>query len=241
MRNPLYSGIYWDQCGPSAPPLKQANYPCPGRGPPHAQPACHYPRPVAMSTAEQAAYFTAAHATFAEAEAMIAAAGKWSTTAMAGESFSNETCCRGCKPECSPDTYAQCVAKVVALVEAANLDNHTLQFKLPMPEWSASAGPPFDGSFIERSVGIFLLVRGEAAVLVMGGQGAAFSYARDYPWHASLDGDFGRPLSDAPTLGAGPTGVPLSMFTREWSKATVTMDCTTQKVEIKPKAQPVGV
>ena len=164
-----------------------------------------------MSSTELTAYFVAAHATFAAAEAQIAAAGKWSTTAMAGESFSNMTCCRGCKPECLPDTPAQCVAKIVQLVDAANLPNHTLQLKLPMPTWSATCAPPFDGAFIERWVGIFLLVRGESAALVMGGQGAAFSYARDFPWHPSLDGDYGQPLTDAPMLGA--FSIDLSMQT----------------------------
>ena len=190
-----------------------------------------------MTGQEQTTYFAAAHAAFTAAEEMIAKAGKWSTTAMAGESFSNQTCCRGCRPECSPDTPAQCVAKIVALVDAANEPNHTLQLKVPMPAWSASALPPFDGAFLERSVAIFLLVRGASAALVMGGQGAAFSYAKDLPWHASLDADYGTPLEATPKLGPGSGGVPLSKFTREWSKATVTYDCGTGKEEIVWKSR----
>ena len=49
--------------------------------------------------------------------------------------------CPDCKPECLPDTPTQCVAKVVKLVDAANLDNHTLQLRLPMPDWSAASEP----------------------------------------------------------------------------------------------------
>ena len=49
----VHVGIYWDACGPQAPPVRQANYPCPGRGPPHPEPDCKYPRALEMSGAEQ--------------------------------------------------------------------------------------------------------------------------------------------------------------------------------------------
>lgn len=128
-------GVYWDACGPQAPPTKMRSFPCPGRKNPPAEPDCHYPRSgLEMSGTAVAQYYTDAHAAFARAQALIAAAGKWSST-WAAESFSNQTCCRGCKPECRAATIPECVASVVKLVEAASQMNHTLQLRVPLPAW----------------------------------------------------------------------------------------------------------
>ena len=112
-------------------------------------------------------------------------------------------------------------------MDTASRPNHTLQLRVPLPDWTAKAGPPFNGKYLEDWVALFLLVRGESAVLYFPGQGAAFSYAEDYPsWIPALSADYGVPTAPAPTLGASGTGVPLAKFTREWSKAKVTLDCT---------------
>ena len=112
---------------------------------------------------------------------------------------------------------------------------------------------------------LFLLVRGEQSLLYFPGQGGAFSYAKDYPaFPSSMHADHGKPLQSAPALGAGPgwsfshralqrsrpesflcvflkkhivlcAGGPLSVFTREWSGATVTLDCSSFEVSVTPK------
>lgn len=113
------------------------------------------------------------------------------------------TCCRGCKPECRPATISECVANVVKLVEAANQANHTLQLRVPLPAWTATNQPPFDGAYIDEWVKLFLLVRGPRALLYFPGQGGAFGYAKDFPapFPASMNMDYGTPVDDAPSLG----------------------------------------
>ena len=119
------------------------------------------------------------------------------------------------------------VVQVVALVETASQPNHTMQLRVPLPAWTAQHRPPFAGGYLADWVALFLLVRGESAVLYFPGQGGAFSYAEDYPaWDAALSVDYGVPAAPAPTLGRSAAGVPLATFTREWSRATVTLDCT---------------
>lgn len=238
--NDLFSGVYWDACGPQAPPTKQASYPCPGRKLPPVEPDCKYPKPLAMSRDEVSRYYVDAHAAFTKAQEMIAAAGKWSST-WAAEGFSNMTCCRGCTPECRPSTIPECVASVVKLVEAANMENHTMQLKVPMPTWSATSEPPFDGSYLDYWVKLFLLVRGPQSLLYFPGQGDAFAYSKDFPapFPDSMNRDYGTPLQDSPTLGPGPGG-PLSVFVREWTQATVTFDCSSFDVMLVPKAEAVG-
>ena len=46
--------------------------------------------------------------------------------------------------------------------------------------------------------------------------------------------DHGKPLQSAPTLGTGPGGA-LSVFTREWAMATITLDGSNFEVRVKPK------
>ena len=238
VNDPLFDGVYFDACGPQAPPTRQANYPCPGRGSPNPEPPCKYPRALDMSAGEVARYYTDANAAFARAEAMIRAAGKWSTT-WVGETFHNETCCRGCKPECRPATPAECVGSVVGLVDAASRANHTLQLRVPLPAWTETNTPPFSGTYLEWWVALFLLVRGPSASLYFPGQGGALNYAKDYPWDAdAINRDYGVPLEGTPTLGAAPNGgLPLSVFTRRWSNANVTFDCATFEARIHFAAQ----
>jgi hypothetical protein len=237
VRQDTIDGVYWDACGPQAPPTKMRSFPCPGRKQPPVEPDCHYPRSgLAMSGAAVSQYYVDAYAAFDRAQALIAAAGKWSST-WAAESFSNQTCCRGCKPECRSATVPECVASVVKLIDAATQPNHTLQLRVPLPDWTATSGPPShsNGEYIDFWVKLFLLVRGEQSLLYFPGQGGAFSYAKDYPpFPASMHADYGQPLSDAPTLGAGPGG-PLSVFTRQWTRANVTLDCSSFALAVTPK------
>jgi hypothetical protein len=65
----------------------------------------------------------------------------------------------------------------------------------------------------------------------------AFSYARDYPaLPPRMHANYGSPLHSAPSLGPG-AGGPLSVFTREWTRATVTLDCHTFRAEVTPQAR----
>jgi hypothetical protein len=44
VKEDVIDGVYWDACGPQAPPTKMRSFPCPGRSQPPAEPDCRYPR-----------------------------------------------------------------------------------------------------------------------------------------------------------------------------------------------------
>ena len=122
--SPLLDGIYWDACGPDAPPVTpmKRGIPCPG---------CRFPPALKMSDAAQAQYLLDAHAAFLRAETMIAKAGKWSTT-WAGYAAPKNVSRHGV-----PVTTSQCVGDVVELVDAAAIANQTFQLLVSTPINSA--------------------------------------------------------------------------------------------------------
>lgn len=117
--SPLLDGIYWDACGPDAPPVTpmKRGIPCPG---------CRFPPALKMSDADQGRYLVDAHSAFLRAEALIAAAGKWSTT-WAGYAAPKNVSSHGI-----PVTTPQCVGDVVQLVDAAAIANQTFQLLVPI-------------------------------------------------------------------------------------------------------------
>jgi len=83
---------------------------------------------------------------------------------------------------------------------------------------------PFPLPAVEQDVAIFLLVRGEYAWIGFGWIGCGGPWVRP----PQLDVDYGAPTSDCKEIQPG-------VFSREYSKATVTMDCPNYKATIKMK------
>merc|ERR1740121_2710056 len=123
----------------------KASIPCPG---------CRWPGALRMSADEQLAYIKAAHIAFTQAEALIANAGKWSTT-WAGYNGPTNVTRHGV-----PVTTTQCVGDVVQLIQSAANASQTFQYLVKLPD-GAFAPPIYPG--LEHDVGVFLLVRGEDA------------------------------------------------------------------------------
>ena len=71
----------------------------------------------------------------------------------------------------------------------------------------------------------FLLIRGPYAYLGHGWKGCS----REYEYPAALNGDYGEP-TDAVCRETAP-----GVFTREWTRATVEMDCATFTPKITMK------
>jgi len=72
---------------------------------------------------------------------------------------------------------------------------------------------------VDEDVANFLLVRGEFAYLGNGWTGCS----RTYEFPKRLTADYGVPLGRTVEVGKKGSGV----FVREWSKATIQMDCNT--------------
>ena len=81
---------------------------------------------------------------------------------------------------------------------------------------------------VKEDVTNFLLTRGDYAVLGLGWLGCSHRF--DFP-SEFLDRDYGVPLERARETSPGS-----QVFVREWSKATVQMDCNTYTPTITPKA-----
>ena len=75
---------------------------------------------------------------------------------------------------------------------------------------------------VEEDVANFLLVRGKYAYLGNGWTGCSHSY--QYPAE-QFNADYGEPLGLAKETAKG-------VFAREWTKATVQMDCNTYTPKI---------
>lgn len=79
-----------------------------------------------------------------------------------------------------------------------------------------------------QDLATFLLVRGQYAWIGYGWQGCGMSYSRP----AALDADYGEPLDDG-CQEVGSSGV----FVREYTKASVQMDCNRWEGKITMKTQ----
>ena len=80
----------------------------------------------------------------------------------------------------------------------------------------------------EQDLANFLLARGAHAWLGHGWQGCS----RDYVFPEALNRDYGEP-----TEICKETAERSGVFTREWTKASIQMDCNTYTPEIKMKAE----
>lgn len=143
-----------------------------------------------------------AQVAFDRALKMISASGKWAS------SWNND----GELPQ-----QGNCTDQMRRWIAMGANDANTMQIVAPQFRNNVSAF----GRAMNNTIAAFLISRGKSATLmfpVLGDYGAAI----DYKWSPLLDTDFGEPLGPA-------TEQRHAVFTREWSKATVTLDCTKLK------------
>jgi len=88
----------------------------------------------------------------------------------------------------------------------------------------ATSRLPFPLPAPEQDIATFLLVRGPYAWIGYGWIGCSKPWVRP----PGVDIDYGEPTSDCKEIQTG-------VFTREYSKATITMDCPNWKATIKMK------
>jgi hypothetical protein len=122
----------------------------------------------------------------------------------------NETCAADVRSLCRADSYAQKFATVYGFSPGCGGNTTGL--------------PPHS---MTLDIAAFLLTRGPHAWLGHGWSGCS----RTYEWAPELDGDYGEPLGLCTETSAR-SGV----FTREWTKSTVTLDCNTWNSTIVFKA-----
>ena len=125
------------------------------------------------------------------------------------------------REQCEPDSLAQTAA---------------VQYQISHQFNAAHSAAPNLTNF-EMDLGMFLASRGNYSWLGYGwlGCGCGWEYKGAmpcdvYPRPSALDLDYGTPLGLCSETGEG-TGV----FTREWSKSTVTVDCEAYSADIKFK------
>ena len=117
-----------------------------------------------------------------------------------------------------------------------------------LPSYLGFSSPPhttagwsnFTLPYAKQDIASFLLVRGEFAWLGYGYQGCS-SDRRSFPgnswkssgyeWPELLDRDYGVPLGACSETSPGDSQV----FAREWSKASVSLDCNTFEASIEMK------
>lgn len=120
-----------------------------------------------------------------------------------------------------PDKCAQWLRS-----RCGNLDNSTLMYEFTKRTFHS----PFPLPAVTEDVASFLLVRGPHAYIGYGWIGCNES-SDAYPRPPELDVDYGVPLD----ARCKETGAGTRVFTREWSKASVQMDCNKWQGTIKMK------
>jgi hypothetical protein len=128
----------------------------------------------------------------------------------------NETCAADVRALCKPDSFAQKYAMVYGFSPGCGGNTTGLT------EHS-----------MNTDIAAFLLTRGGHAWLGHGWSGCS----RVYEWTDALDADYGEPLELCRETSPG-SGI----FTREWSKSSITLNCNTWNATIvmKPQAGTVG-
>ena len=142
--------------------------------------------------------------------ALIASKGKWAT-AWTGRGSS------GLPPHSDAST---CAAHVADTIKLGQQENRTFQFMYP--------GKNKDRTVFMNSLAYFLLVRGASAQFqfsVLGCYDTGLSYMP--AWQPELEKDYGVPQ--------GVATVANNVFTRQWSKTTVTLDCNDFSGTFTPK------
>lgn len=110
-------------------------------------------------------------------------------------------------------TQSNCAADIRALCDPTSLSQTVAMLYAFSPGCHGSTSNITD---VEADVANFLLVRGPHAWLGHGWSGCS----KVYEWPKILDADFGEPMGLCKETSAG-SGI----FTREWTKATIKMDC----------------
>ena len=126
-------------------------------------------------------------------------------------------------------TKANCASQLRGLCSAGS-PQHTRRAMM----YQFSGGQTDQLPEFEQDLANFLLVRGEHAWLGHGWQGCSL----DYAFPDALNSDYGEPTGICKE-----TATRSGVFTREWTKASVQMDCNTYTPEIKMKDEfsPVAI
>lgn len=184
-------------------------------GPPRRRPTAPCHRPVPPPRAQVAAFRWVADRSYAA----ILAAGKFAWNQL----LNNDPFCPACgncpgpwvrRPTCAQDLRTHCNATGPV---------HTRAMLYGIRGCGAggrTGGSTADLSDIGPHVAAFLLLRGEHAWLSTGWSGCSVRYGWNEKW---LDADYGLPADEVCAETAPGSGV----FRREWSKATVELDCNT--------------
>ena len=146
-----------------------------------------------------------AQVAFDQALARIAAAGKWASA------WNSDGAITKAGDACS--------SSVRTWIEKGANPNVTLQVLAPSFKHLPPASAPPTTMAGNNTVAAFLIARGASAMLELPVKGA-YGLADTYGWSPLFDADFGEPDGPGREIISG-------VFTREWSKATVTLDCNT--------------
>jgi len=124
------------------------------------------------------------------------------------------------RPKCA--TYMRSACKTGSAVHES-----ALQFDFTRKKFH----DPFPLPFIVQDVATFLLVRGPFAWLGFSWMGCNTADVAQYLWPKELDVDYGYPVDEY----CHETGATSGVFVREWTKASVLMDCNTWNATITMK------
>lgn len=120
-------------------------------------------------------------------------------------------------------SQAKCAAEVRSLCNASSMSQKYAMLYAFAPGCHGSTSKIIDPI---TDIASFLLVRGPHAWLGHGWSGCS----QVYEWPPQLDADYGEPLGLCKE-----TAPNSSIFTREWSKSTIKMDCNSYKGTITMK------
>jgi hypothetical protein len=124
------------------------------------------------------------------------------------------TCTPWMRKYCGPHSPFHKQALMMGFTFASQMHVYTENLSLPFPE---------------QNIAEFLLVRGKYAWLGYGYQGCASTQRRfpgaswresGYVWPELLDRDFGEPTGECHETSPGS-----EVFTRDWSRSRITLDC----------------
>jgi hypothetical protein len=144
-----------------------------------------------------------AQAAFDRALKLIASMGKWASAwNNDGQSLFPK---QGLQPDAKDYSRDSCSSLMKEWIRLGRRTSHTLQIQV--------------GTLAPRNetLAAFLVARGASAILEYP-IGGTYSTASDYGFPALMAADFGKPAGDALEVHPG-------VFRREWTKATVELDC----------------
>lgn len=206
LRSPLVDGIYFDSAPVGGPPDAGRGQ---GGGPGRVD----------------------AQVAFDRALALIASKGKWAT---AWNNDGRALFPKGIRPDSTDYTIDSCSSLVREWISIGRRKDRTLQVQVgtDTPGDATVAGflcpltrpltfsfpyPPFCTCTGNATLAAFLIARGESALLEYPIHGA-YGTAADYGFPSLMSADFGQPAGEAIEVHPG-------VFRREWSKATIELDC----------------